>query len=374
KRYLIVRRLGGGETSAVYEAIDMNTRASVALKQVIVGAEAASADREIFEREMRLLAGLRHPALPTVSDSFVEGDSLFLVSVFVAGDDLLTMMERNGRPFPEVQALRWAEQLLDALDYMHSQLPPLLHRDITPRNLKLTPRGQIMLIDYGLSRSEASPAQSKPAGAGMASPFQFLPPEQVAGTGATVRSDLFGLSATLYCLLTVTVPVVAGKRANAIARGQPDPLRPAREIIPDLPVAVSDLLTRGLALDPAARWASAAEMRSALDRARAAPLVWPELPSERPAELVPTIQTSPAGARPADAPTIPVIPPGADSPIVSVPGQSESRQRWLAPAIGVAMLLALLLAFVLLRDSGEATGVTPTAPAASGGLAADAAT
>src|SRR4029078_1532984 len=99
----------------------------------------------------------------------------------------------------------------------------------------------------GLAQNEALPAQAKPAGAGLVSPFQFMPPEQVARTGMTIRSDLFALAATLYYLLTGTLPALAAKRANAIARGQPDPLRPAREVNPDLTVSMSDLLTRALA-------------------------------------------------------------------------------------------------------------------------------
>jgi serine/threonine protein kinase len=383
-RYLFVRRLGGGETSAVYEAIDMNTRANVALKQVIVGADAAGGRREILKREARRLAGLRHPALPVVSDAFVEGDSVFMAAEFVPGDDLMTVLERNGRPFPIVQALRWADQLLDALDYLHTQLPPVLHRDITPRNLKLTPRGQVMLLDHGLVWSEVAPVQVKPTSPGLPSPFQFMPPEQVARAGMTIRSDLFSLAATLYFLLTGTPPVLAGKRANAIARGQPDPLRPARELIPDLPAAVSDLLTRALSLDPAARPASAADMRAALDRARVGPLVLPDLPSQRPSEPAPAIPSPAPGARPSEAPTLLAVPPRIDAPGATLPSPPQPRQRnpdpstlrlrsgqassgetgrrgWLAPAIGVGALLALLLAFVLLRGREAATGATPTA-------------
>src|SRR6478672_5725954 len=122
-RYLLVRRLGGGQRSAVYEAIDMTTRAHVALKQVIVGAEEADARRDGFEREAQQLIGLRHPVLPALLGSFIEGDSLFLVTEFVSGDDLLTQLEHDRHPVPLVQALRWAEDLLDALEYMHSQLP-----------------------------------------------------------------------------------------------------------------------------------------------------------------------------------------------------------------------------------------------------------
>ena len=182
-RYLFVRRLGGGERSAVYEAIDMTTRAHVALKQVIVGTDAADARRAGFEHEAQRLIGLRHPALPALHDSFVEGDSLFLAAEFVPGDDLMTQLERAGNPFPLVQVLRWAEHLLDALDYLHSQLPPVIHRDITPRNLKLTPRGQMMLLDVGLAQSEALPAQAKPAGAESG----FAVPVYAAGAGGANR-------------------------------------------------------------------------------------------------------------------------------------------------------------------------------------------
>jgi hypothetical protein len=355
-RYLFVRRLGGGDRSAVYEAIDMTTRANVALKQVIIGADLADARREGFEREAQRLIGLRHPALPAVRGVFIEGDSLFLTAEFVPGDDLMSQLERNGHPFPVVQVLRWADHLLDALDYLHSHLPPVIHRDISPRNLKLTPRGQVLLIDMGLAQSEGLPAQAKPAGAGQVSPFQFMPPEQVARTGTSIRSDLFGLAATLYYLLTGTLPALAGKRANAIARGQPDPLRSAHEVNPDLPLAVSDLLTRALALEPSARPTSAADMRAALELAQVAA----HAPSEaRPAVLAPTMPNpapSPAlAARPIETPTLPVALPHAEP---AAPNQPSAPRRWRGPVIGGAALLVLLLVFLLLRSFGAGTGAT----------------
>jgi serine/threonine protein kinase len=347
-RYLFVRRLGGGAASAVYEAIDINSRANVALKQVTIGADAAGGRREILKREARRLAELRHPALPAVGESFVEGDSLFLASEFVPGDDLMSQLERNGHPFPIIQTLRWADQLLDALSYLHSQLPPVIHHDISPHNLKLTPRGQVMLIDFGLALSETPPIPTKLT-AGQISPFQFMPPEQVARTGTTTRSDLFSVAATLYYLFTGSLPVLAGKRANAMARGEPDPLRPAREIVPDLPIAVSELLTRALALDPDVRPASAVEMRASLDRARFAPHALLQFFGEQPAELLSGLPDS-----------TPVEPPVKAPPIPSVTGRPQVRRIWLVPAIGGAIVL-LLLAFLLLRGQGAAIGVTPTA-------------
>jgi hypothetical protein len=358
-RYLFVRRLGGGDRSAVYEAIDMTIRANVALKQVIVGLDAAGARREAFEQETQQLIGLRHPALPSVRGAFVEGDSLFLAAEFVPGDDLMTQLERNGSPFPVVQVLRWADHLLDALEYLHSQLPPVLHRDISPRNLKLTPRGQVMLLDVGLAQNETLPAQAKPAGAGLVSPFQFMPPEQVARTGMTSRSDLFALAATLYYLLTGTLPALAGKRANAIARGQPDPLRSAREINPDVPAAVSDLLTRALALDPGARPATAAAMRAALNQAQVAPH---DLAGGQRAALGSAIPATLPAIRPVEVPTLPAPAPGAQPAAPAAGAQPRSARRWLVPVIGAAAVV-LLLAFFLLRGQSKPSVLAPTAPA-----------
>src|SRR6266545_2553101 len=260
-RYLIVQQIGSGATGGVYEALDMETRLLIALKQIAgAGAVQASAGGS-FEREVRALLVLRHPALPVVSDVFVEDDSMFLVMEFVPGDDLATLLARNGGPFTTVQALRWADQLLDVLDYLHTRQPPSLHRDIKPQNLKLTPRGKIMLLDFGLAKAGWSAAQEKQAGRARLSSLQFLPPEQVAGAGADARSDLFALAATLYYLLTGELPALAGRRANAAARGLPDPLRPIHEVNPQVPAPVSAVLMQALALDPAQRPASAAEMR-----------------------------------------------------------------------------------------------------------------
>src|SRR4051794_37506784 len=110
-RYLIVRVLGGG-TGVVYEATDLITRTNVALKQIIVGEDAVAARSEAFEREARRLTELRHPALPIVGNYFAEGDSEFLVSDFIPGDDLATtLQQRNGVPFAAGEVLRYADQL-----------------------------------------------------------------------------------------------------------------------------------------------------------------------------------------------------------------------------------------------------------------------
>ena len=130
-RYRIVRQLGQGGMGAVYEAVDLRLDTVVALKETLFTEERL---RKQFEREARLLARLHHQALPRVSDHFTEGDGAFLVMQFIPGEDLFEMQARRGSGFSQADVLQWADQLCDALDYLHTQEPQIIHRDIKPQN------------------------------------------------------------------------------------------------------------------------------------------------------------------------------------------------------------------------------------------------
>ncbi len=106
-----------------------------------------------FEREAKTLARLRHPVLPKVSDHFAENGEQYLVMEHIAGDDLSKRLESAQKAFPLSWVLFWADQLLDALSYLHSHEPPIIHRDIKPQNLKLTDENHIVLLDFGLSKN-----------------------------------------------------------------------------------------------------------------------------------------------------------------------------------------------------------------------------
>src|SRR5215210_3207353 len=220
-RYRIVRQLGQGGMGAVYEAIDQRLDTTVALKETLFTDERL---RKQFEREARLLARLHQPALPRVSDHFSENDGQFLVMQFIPGDDLSEMMTLKRGPFPVDQVLTWADQLLDALDYLHTQEPQIIHRDIKPQNLKLTARGQIILLDFGLAKGTAG-EMSKVAGTGSVLGYTptYAPIEQIHSTGTDPRSDLYSLAATLYHLITGVTPPDALFRASAVIGGQSDP-------------------------------------------------------------------------------------------------------------------------------------------------------
>lgn len=245
---------------AVYEAFDERLSRAVALKETLVETDEL---RRAFEREARLLANLRHPALPKVLDHFSEEAGLFLVMEFIPGDDL-GMMLADGRTFSEGEVLRWADQLLDALEYLHTRELPVLHRDIKPSNLKLISERQIVLLDFGLAKGTAGQMAQTRSGSLLGYSPNYSPLEQMQGTGTDARSDLYSLGATLYHVLTGVRPLDALTRANAVVNGQADPLRPPRELNESVSVNVSAALLRAMALNLDNRPRSASEMRDDL--------------------------------------------------------------------------------------------------------------
>src|SRR5437773_579566 len=227
-RYRIIRQLGQGGMGAVYEALDERLDTTVALKETLFTDEKL---RKQFEREARLLARLHHQALPRVSDHFNEGDGQFLVMQYVAGDDLAAMLVQRNGPFPQEEVLRWADQLCDALDYLHTQDPEIIHRDIKPQNLKLTARGQVVLLDFGLAKGFAGQMSVVTTSASIFGYTpNYAPLEHVQGLVPVARSVIYALAASLYHLLTNVKPPDALSRAGALVNGQPDPLLPANKV------------------------------------------------------------------------------------------------------------------------------------------------
>ena len=262
-RYRIVRLLGQGGMGAVYEAVDERLETTVALKESLFADERL---RKQFEREAKLLAGMHHPALPRVSDHFGEGDGQFLVMQFIPGYDLSQTMVRKQGPFLPDQVLTWGDQLLDALDYLHTQDPQIIHRDIKPQNLKLTGRGQIILLDFGLAKGQAGGVSVVTTSASIYGYTpNYAPLEQIQGMGTDARSDIYALSATLYHLMTAVKPPDALTRAASLVNGQPDPLIPANEVLASIGPEVANVLARGMSQSRDKRYPTAAAMRAALN-------------------------------------------------------------------------------------------------------------
>lgn len=263
-RYLIMHLLGQGGMGAVYKAIDRKFGNTVALKETFYSDNRL---REAFALEARLLNRLRHAALPVVTDYFSVGESQqqFLVMQYIPGRDLEQLLterqEQNQGLFPVASVLRWADQLLDALDYLHSQEPPIIHRDIKPQNLKLTPRGEVILLDFGLAKG--SPQSESTRSIRGYTP-NYSPLEQIRGTGTDVRSDIYSVGATLYHLLTGAMPADSASRTAAVMMGEADPLAPLNIANPEVTPEIAAAIAIAMSLNPDQRYASAALMRKTL--------------------------------------------------------------------------------------------------------------
>lgn len=277
QRYRIAEQIGKGGMGAVYLARDLRLAHDVAIKETFFQDEAY---RRAFEHEAKLLARLRHQALPKVSDHFVEGNGQFLVMEYIYGEDLGSQLARLGKRFASPQALgivlRWADQLLDVLHYLHSRSVPVIHRDLKPKNLKLTANHDIILLDFGLARGgmtitvdsneTTTPETVSRKIYGFTPPY--APIEQMRDGEPDPRSDLYSLGATLYHMLTDTLPTDAMSRMTRMINGNPDPLRPIRELAPHVPDAVANVIHRAMNVPMELRPRSAREMREELFQAR----------------------------------------------------------------------------------------------------------
>jgi serine/threonine-protein kinase len=254
---------------AVYRAEDLRLEGrQCAVKEISLEMEPTESARaqahEQFYREASILARLDHPNLPKVSDYFTQDQREFLVMDFVPGRDLKDLMDekrRQGKTLPEKQVLTWAAQLCDALDYLHSQNPPVLHRDIKPANIKLTPSGTIKLVDFGLVKLMVPDDATTITIVQGRGTVQYTPLEQYGGdTGHTdARSDIYSLSATLYHLLTNQPPLDAKQRFL-----RPQSLVPPRKLNPRLSLRTERAMLHALRMHPEQRPDSVATFRAEL--------------------------------------------------------------------------------------------------------------
>ena len=253
-RYRIESVLGQGGMGAVCRAIDINLGVAVAVKENLFTTEEFARQ---FKREATILASLRHPNLPRVTDHFViPGEGQYLVMDFVAGEDLRQRLERGG-PVSEVESLPWFLEICDALAYLHSRVPPILHRDVKPGNIKLTPEGKALLVDFGLAKV-VDDTGSTTTGAKAMTPG-FSPPEQYGSGRTDPRTDIYSLGATMYASLTARIPEDALERAMGRER-----LTPLRDRNPDVSSGLARAVEKALEVRPEDRYQSLVSFGSAL--------------------------------------------------------------------------------------------------------------
>ncbi len=357
-RYRLLGHLGGGGFAHIYDAHDTVLGHRRAIKEAF--AQDASTQRQ-FQLEAEFVLNARHPNLVRGYAWFEHDGRYYLVMDFVDGATIeeyaIQYIHARGRPLSEARILDWVIPICDAAHTLHTQPTPIIHRDIKPANIKLTGAGVPVLIDLGLAKLYVRGTRT--IGAALAFTPGYAPPEQYQASGATdARTDVYGLGATLYFLLTGYQPTESP--ARIAARALPNP----RVLNPDLSAPSEAAVLRAMALDPSERQQTAAELLVELRQARAA--LSPDAPATsslaplpyRPASAAPIAQVAPPGARAAMAALDTVVePPGlaalralpaAVSRLLAAraaPGPDEERSA-VAAMLAVVFLALSLLAIV----------------------------
>jgi len=307
-----------------------------------------------------LLARLRHPNLPRVSDHFVtpDGDQ-YLVMDYIEGDDLAHIIARGG-PLPEAQAIAWISQACSALEYLHTQQPPIIHRDIKPQNIKVTPKGVVFLVGFGIAK--VGEVTRTMTGALGVTPG-FSPPEQYAMTGTDARSDVYALGATLYALLTAQTPPESVVREFGEKQ-----LVPPRQINNTVSPAVQQAVFKAMETRPTHRPQSMAEFRRMLEERGAKSVERPEPPTQwmgtaaadvRAGKQIPVAPATPT-PKPVPAPIVPprsAAPPAYAERVREERGRAERNPLPLLLAVAgiVAIVLVVLIVVAISSSKGAAT-------------------
>ncbi len=257
-RYRIVKLVGQGGFGAVYRGWDTALDRPVAVKEHF---DTGPQSQRQFEREAKLLANLRHANLPTVFDHFLLPDGQYLIMEFVEGKSLTALLGERGAPLDEAGVLPWIRQVCDALTYLHTRTPPIVHRDIKPDNIIITADGRAMLVDFGISKVY-DPNRGTTVGAKAVTPG-YSPLEQYGRGRTDPRSDVYSLGATLYMLLTGQTPPEAPDLSSGA-----DVLTPPREINPAVSPATSAAVVAAMALTISQRLDSTAAFERLLAAAR----------------------------------------------------------------------------------------------------------
>ena len=329
-RYRITALLGQGGMGAVYKAWDLNLKKPVAVKENF---DALPDAQRQFEREATLLARVSHSNLPRVTDHFVlsEGGQ-YLVMDYVEGESLESMLDRQG-VLPEEQAVGWTGQVCDALTYLHNQSPPIIHRDIKPANIRITHDGRAILVDFGISKLFEQGSRTT-VGARAFTPG-YSPPEQYGDGSTDARSDLYALGATLYHLLTGSLPTESIRRMVGAAE-----LTPPRLLNPSISPGVERAVLAALVLPTEQRFRDAATFKAAL---AGGPVAATKPAATGPVVIAPTV------AAPALAAT-PFLGASVARQAEPATGSAPSgRGRGWTVAAMALLLVATLAGFLLIR-------------------------
>jgi len=260
--YEVIDLVGSGGMGAVYKIQHLITHRIEAMKLLPIGIGSESEQVQRFEREIQVQARLHHPNIAALYNAMQDGRSIALIMEYVEGESLQCMLERGRLPLQT--SVDYAGQILDALAYAHEM--GVVHRDVSPANIIITPRGTAKLTDFGLARG-ATDLSLTTVGVAMGSPW-YMSPEQVRAAGEIdPRADIYGMGAVLYEMITGR-KMFDADGSFAVMRAQMEVVpQPPSAYNPELPTALDEVVARALAKDPTARFQSAGGFRLALEAA-----------------------------------------------------------------------------------------------------------
>ncbi|HCI80844.1 MAG TPA: hypothetical protein DHW02_14270 [Ktedonobacter sp.] len=326
-RYEVEALLGKGGFGAVYLVRDIRVKGNqFAIKEVI---DPNKKDRMHFLFEGDVLKRLDHTALPRVYRAFEDEPQqrVYLLMDYIEGPNLERLRQRQpNKRFPLSDTLRLLAPIIDAVEYLHNQHPPVLHRDIKPANIIIpsTEDGPV-LVDFGIAKEYDLDATT--TAVRRLSPNYSAPEQYTQGTNP--RTDVYGMAATCYVLLTGTIPVDAFYRITTLGNQGMDPLEPVRQLVPELPLSVAQAIERGMAIPLNDRFPTMQAFWDALQPH--------EFLSPLPEPITPQVLAAASHAQ-----TDPVVNVYRQKP------QSHSRRRRLLPILFAIIALAALLSGTLL--------------------------
>jgi eukaryotic-like serine/threonine-protein kinase len=270
ERYEIGGVLGRGGMAEVHRGRDLRLGREVAVKVLRSDLARDPSFQVRFRREAQAAASLNHPAIVAVYDTGEDRTSLgatpYIVMEYVEGETLRDVLRREG-PLPPERAMTLSADICGALDFSHRN--GIVHRDVKPGNVMITPQGSVKVMDFGIARAVSDSAATMTSTAAVIGTAQYLSPEQARGEGVDARSDVYSLGCLLYELVTGAPPFTGDSPVSvAYQHVREDPRLPS-SINPAIPPELDAILLKAMSKNPANRYQSAAEMRNDLLRALA---------------------------------------------------------------------------------------------------------
>jgi serine/threonine-protein kinase len=335
-RYTVGQVIGRGGMAEVYEGTDSRLNRKVAIKVLRPDLARDPMFQERFRREAQSAAGLNHPNIVAIYDTgedlIADGSSQvsvpYIVMEFVDGVTLRQMLTNGPRILPE-RALEVVAGVLAALDYSHRH--GIVHRDIKPANIMINAFGDAKVMDFGIARAMSDAATSVTATSAVMGTAQYLSPEQARGEVVDARSDIYSTGCVLYELLVGKPPFNGDSPVSIAYQHVNEPAKAPSSIDPSIPSTLDAITLSALAKDPNARYQSAADMRSDVERAIAGMPIAARAPltlNQDPADYLTT--------------ALPIFQSGGVQ-IATAPQKNASGIKWVAISLATIVAAALLL-------------------------------